>query len=285
VAGNSSDSGRSVTSKIVAILLTFTDGSVHSLTEIARLTGLPTSTVHRLVSELAASGLLERTDEVRYRVGVSLQAIGARTAYTPSMQERARRVMEDLSLATRSDVRLGVLDNCDVQFIEKRAGHQPVSAYSVPNPLPAHASAMGKAILAFSPPSVVARVIARGLPACTPYTVTSPDRLRKTLAVIRLTRLAVSRWELAPGESVVAVPVFCGAGNVVAALELTAHDLRNDLRSIQQVLLVAGRGLSRELATSPGLGRPTRVGAVSLRTQTTAQHRHRASALPPLVAS
>src|SRR5664279_138357 len=221
MAGNSSDTGRSVTSKVVAILLTFTDGSVHSLTEIARLTGLPTSTVHRLVSELAAWGLLERTDEVQYRVGVPLRAIGAPTKYTPSMHERARRVMEDLSSATHSSVRLGVLEDGEVQFIEKLAGHQPVSPCSLPKQLPAHASAMGKAILAFSPPNIVDAVIERGLAPCTPYTITSPERLRKALAVIRLTRIAVTRWELTAGESVVAVPVFCGGGNVMAALEIT----------------------------------------------------------------
>jgi len=49
MAGNSAEPGRSVTSKIVAILLTFHDGNEHSLTEIARLTCLPVSTAHRLV--------------------------------------------------------------------------------------------------------------------------------------------------------------------------------------------------------------------------------------------
>src|SRR6185437_3531297 len=77
MAGNSADSGRSVTSKVVAILLTFNDGTVHSVTEIARLAGLPISTTHRLVSELAAWGILERTDALQYRVGVQLHAIAA----------------------------------------------------------------------------------------------------------------------------------------------------------------------------------------------------------------
>ena len=51
MAGNSTDAGRSVTSKVVAILLTFADGNIHSLTEIARLAGLPVSTAHRLATE------------------------------------------------------------------------------------------------------------------------------------------------------------------------------------------------------------------------------------------
>jgi DNA-binding IclR family transcriptional regulator len=56
VAGNSSEVGRSVTSKVVAILETFCRGSIHSLTEIAHHTELPISTVHRLATELASLG-------------------------------------------------------------------------------------------------------------------------------------------------------------------------------------------------------------------------------------
>jgi DNA-binding IclR family transcriptional regulator len=250
VAGNSADAGRSVTSKVVAILLTFNDGSLHSLSEIARLANLPTSTVHRLVTELAAWGLLERTPDVQYRVGEPLRSMGSQVMQAPSLQERGRRVMEDLSAATGSPVRLGVLHGGAVSFIEKRAGHQPVTPGTQPRPLPAHASAMGKALLAFSPPGMTEAVIARGLVACTPYTLTSGERLRKALAAVRIAKIAVSRWELAPGESAVAVPVFYGGGNVVAALELSVRDLRNDLRSVQAALHVAGRSLSRELVTS-----------------------------------
>src|SRR6201992_3287516 len=96
MAGNSTEPGRSVTSKVVAILLTFNDGDEHSLTEIARLTGLPISTTHRLVTELAGWGLLERTDESQFRAGSPIRAIGGRSAYSPAIVESARRVLEDL---------------------------------------------------------------------------------------------------------------------------------------------------------------------------------------------
>ena len=89
LSGNSSESGRSVTSKIAAILLTFADGTLHPLTEIAGLTGIPTSTVHRLVSELVASDFLERTDDSQYRVGVSLRAISAAADALPGLREPA----------------------------------------------------------------------------------------------------------------------------------------------------------------------------------------------------
>ena len=127
MAGNSTEPGRSVTSKIVAILLTFHDGNEHSLTEIARLTCLPVSTAHRLVTELAGWGVLERTDELTFRIGLPIRAIGGRTFYTPAILESSRRVLEDLVTAARTRARLGILTGTDVAFIEKRCDHSPVT--------------------------------------------------------------------------------------------------------------------------------------------------------------
>src|SRR5947199_9200231 len=89
MAGNSTEAGRSVTSKITAILMTFTEGSEHSLTEIARLAGLPISTAHRLTSELASWRLLDRTEQGNYRAGLPLRMIGTRDGCPASLQEPA----------------------------------------------------------------------------------------------------------------------------------------------------------------------------------------------------
>ena len=122
MAGNSTESGRSVTSKITSILLTFTEGSEHSLTEIARLAGLPISTAHRLTSELASWRLLERTEDGQYRAGLPLRMIGTTDACPPSIAERAPCVLEDLSAATKCRARLGVLRDLEVAYIQKEPG-------------------------------------------------------------------------------------------------------------------------------------------------------------------
>jgi DNA-binding IclR family transcriptional regulator len=248
MSGNSADAGRSVTSKVIAILLTFSDGNVYSLTEIARRTGLPISTTHRLAQEMAAWGMLERAEDGQYRIGMQLKAIASQAApMPPSLHERARRVLEDLAAASpRSTVRLGVLEGLEVAFIEKAEGNHPVSMVFETTSLPAHATAMGKALLAFSSPQVVDAVIAKGLPRYTPFTLTSPERLRRALATIRLTRVAVSRRELDLAASAVAVPAFGAGGGVAAALELTVADPQ-DFRLVQPPLIVAARSLSREL--------------------------------------
>lgn len=255
MAGNSTEAGRSVTSKITSILMTFTEGSEHSLTEIADRAELPISTAHRLAAELTSWRLLERTAEGLYRAGMPLRMICSGAPRWPSIQERGPCIVEDLAAATGSRARLGVLHELDVAYIEKSPGHRPVTAFSAAATLPVHPTALGRALLAFALPGVVEMTIIRGLRSYTGHTVTSPDRFRRALAITRLSGVAVTRYELEEQACTVAVPVFGPAGGVVAALELTIDDLgAGSLQPALSGLTIASRSLARELA---GDMRPT----------------------------
>jgi DNA-binding IclR family transcriptional regulator len=243
-------SSRTVIGKAALILMTFLDGYVHSVTEMARATGLPLSTVHRLARELTAWRLLERTEDGQYRVGSPLRLIGSTVGPCYNIEELGPLVLQDLSEVTGSEVRLGVLRDGHVAYIEKLPGRRPVSGFSNHAVLPAHATAMGKAILAFSSAAVVDSRIKDGLPSYTPFTLTAPDRLRRALMVIRHSRLAVSRWELEPDRCALAVPVFGPGGYVAAAIELRVDDLANGVTTVQPLLRIAGRSLTRELAST-----------------------------------
>ena len=83
--------------------------------------------------------------------------LGTRMWHKPSLQEHARRVLDDLSSATRTTVRLGILEAGAVSYIEKRPD-TPVPTSFAPRSLPAHATAMGKALLAFAPAETVDEV-------------------------------------------------------------------------------------------------------------------------------
>jgi IclR family transcriptional regulator, acetate operon repressor len=263
MAGNSTDPGRSVTSKVTAILMVFADGGVHTLTEIACCANLPTSTAHRLVSELVAWRLLERTEERSYRIGLPLRMIASEYSepevwtYTQTVM-RALPVLHELSKATRNEVRLGVLRGSDVLTLQPHTNRfsERVNAEGLTHAvIPAHATAAGKALLAFSSPRVVNLVIDAGLPAFTPHTITSPEVLRQKLSVIRLTQIATSRSEFESGKAAIAMPIFYGRGRIAGAIELTASDVSGELKPAASALSVACRSLSRQLATEFGMGR------------------------------
>ena len=253
MAGNSAEPGRSVTSKIVAILLAFHDGDEHSLTDIARRARLPVSTAHRLLAELTTWGVLERTDGSRFRIGLLIKTLGRRR-FPTSILESARRVLEDLVTATRTGARLGILTGTDVAYIEKRCDYRPVTIFTQTPRLPAHATALGKVLLSFAAPEIIDRVLANGLERYTPDTVTDAQRLRQSLASIRLTQVAVSRSELEPGLSGVGVAGVRMGRDAVAALELTVADIHADLPMARSALTLAARGLSRELTATAACG-------------------------------
>ena len=239
---------RSVVSKAAVILLSFRDGASYSLTEIVNVTGLPRSTAYRLICELVTWRMLERVDDGGYRLGLSLRLIGMRrTDARNDLQACAPVVLQDLCEVLDAEVRLGILHNYGVGYIEKLPGARPASDLSSAAMLPAHATAMGKVLLAFSPAEVAETVIRRGLRSYTPFTLTAPDRLRRALTRTRSERLAVSRWELQHGRSAVAVPVYAPTGAITAAIEVRVEDLAAELPVVRPALFTAGHRLTREL--------------------------------------
>ncbi|MET0452244.1 MAG: IclR family transcriptional regulator [Mycobacterium sp.] len=249
MAGNSIEPGQSVTSRVSAILLTFTDCEDRSLTEIARLAGLPVSTAHRLAVELASRRLLERDDNGHYRVGTPLRAIGMSEWGPPTLAERASCVLDDLSTAIHRPARLGVLSGSDVRYVEKRP-HYPVTSFDVAATLPAHATAVGKVLLAFSPTRVADGLIAKGLTQFTRHTVVSPEKFRHSLSTVRQSHVAVASDELEPGNHCIAMPVFAD-GRILAAMEVQVANPKDDLARVAPALAVACGGLSRELSGTP----------------------------------
>jgi DNA-binding IclR family transcriptional regulator len=261
MAGNSTEPGQSVTSRVSAILLTFTDCDERSLTDIARLAGLPVSTAHRLAVELASWNLLERDEDGRYHVGSPLRRIGTSEWRAPTLVERASCVLEDLTAAIHRPARLGVLSGSEVKYVEKRP-HCPVTSFDVDATLPAHATALGKVLLAFSPTRITDGLLAKGLTQFTRYTIVAPEKFRHNLATIRQAHVAVSSGELEIGNHGVAMPVFAD-GKVLAAIEVRVGDPQNDLATVSPALAVACGGLSRELnAVTKGRATLDQLGAV-----------------------
>jgi DNA-binding IclR family transcriptional regulator len=259
MAGNAVEAGRTVTSKVTAILMAFADGSEWTLSELARLTHIPLTTTHRLVAELAAARLLERTTAGGYKVGPAVGRLHRDDDRCGStVAQLAPAVLDDLASATGGPVRLGVLRDLRVAYVEK-AGRAPATSFAAGAVLPAHASALGKVLLAFAPAATTRAVVAAGLPRYTTRTLSRPGELAHALSVTRLTRVANCDGELVEGECAVAAPVQVG-GRVLAALEARVPNLRS-LDLTRRLLTVAARSMSRELAGVPG---PVAVSPVAV---------------------
>jgi DNA-binding IclR family transcriptional regulator len=258
MAGNGTGAGRSVASKISAILLAVAGSRHNTLTELADGVGLPVSTVHRLATDLADWGILERDACGRFTIGSRLcrasggleREVQDREGELRIVRDRAAPVAEDLCRTTGLSVRVGVLDDGQVAYAEKVSRHRPMSQPAPAARLPAHATALGKALLAFSSVREVDAAVRRGLPRFTPFTISTTDRLHLALRTIRRTRVAVSDRELDESILAIAAPIFGDGGRIAAAIELKVHDLVYDVPVLVAPLAVAAGCLSRELTGS-----------------------------------
>jgi DNA-binding IclR family transcriptional regulator len=252
---------RSAIARVTAILATFRTGSAHSVTELARLTGLPVSTTHRMAHELAAHGLLYRRTDAAYEVGPVLRGLGEGSWSFSTLQQTGPRLLTDLSNATEHRTRLGVLVEGRVAYIEKRYGNEPPTTFSRGATLPAHATALGKALLAFAPCATLTRV-ARPLTTFTPRTLKSFDELNRALRIIRTTGLAVSLGEHFADEVTMALPIFAPDGAVAAALEVEVTESRSDFQLCRATLAVAAGAMTRELGTTTASDPPVKMRSV-----------------------
>ena len=248
MAGNAADQGRSVTAKLAAILTSFTSGSVQQLTELARHSGLPVSTTHRLAAELTATEFLQRSSGGGFRIGPAVRDLTDPAPRPPTLVERAPHVVEDLVEALHLPTRLGVLHGLEVAYIEKAPDYMPVTSFSPAARRPAHATALGKALLAFSASDVLRLIGTASLPAYTPNTSDPPGPAPPRPAPHPVRRLAVDRGELIPDICTVAVPAL-GPGNIaIAAVEVEVEDLAAEtVAAVTPALTLAAHALSREL--------------------------------------
>ncbi len=190
------------------------------LSELAAQLGLAPSTTHGIVRTLVAHGMVvQERGTGRYQLGPAVLRLGNVYLDTLELRARAAPWAEDLARRTGLAVRTGVLLLDDVVIIH----HEPRPDGSRQMPevgivIPAHASALGKAILAFAPDDAE-RVLAAGeLRSMTGETVTAPDDLRGELDAVRATGVARERDEAVLGEGAVAAPVHDSWGGVAGAI-------------------------------------------------------------------
>jgi DNA-binding IclR family transcriptional regulator len=238
----------SVTARVFALLGAF--GEHHRalrLTDLAARSGLPLSTTHRLVAELVAHGALRRLDSGEYVVGRRLWDLGMLAPVQSGLREAASPFLHDLYGATLETVHLAVRDGLETLYVDRLAGHASVPIVStIGSRLPLHSTGVGKVLLAHAPADVRQAVLGRPLRRFTPYTVTTPGRLRQQLDRVRADGYATTAEEMSPGACSVAVPVVV-ADRVVAAVGFVVPDLRRTRPRLVAALRLAAQGISRTL--------------------------------------
>ena len=243
----------SVPAKLLSLLDAYTEGrSAYTLSELSRRTGLPLTTAHRLVGELERWGGLERGEDGRYRIGLRMVELAALCPRGVGLRDIALPYMQDLYEATHQNVQLAVREGIDGVYIERIAGREAITVRTrVGAHWPLHATGVGLVLLAFAPPAVQEAVLAAPLRRFTPYTITEPAVLRRTLAEVRRTGVAVSDRQIDDDAYSVGAPVYGPDGNCVAALSVVVGYDDPGRTSWGPAVRAAALGISRQLRDTP----------------------------------
>lgn len=229
-----------------------------SLSEIARRSGLPKTTTHRVLHQMLTVGAIERVGQ-EYRIGTRMFALSS-PSREAAVREVAQPHLHDLSRRFGNTLHLATLCDTDVMYIEKLQSRATASSPSaVGTRLPAHCTAVGKVLLAYQPPSQLQRVLSEPLSARTSASIASPDRLRGVLAKVRDLGFATDNEEAAIGLRCVAVPIKV-SGCAVAAVSI-AHSATIRLSNDQlPALLATAAAIGRGLTRMPGSVRILQMG-------------------------
>lgn len=225
-----------------------------SLSDLSGQLGLPSSTIHGLLRTLADHGMVEQEPgSLRYMLGPAVLRLSS--VYLDSLEFRSRTMKWAEELARRSGlaVRAGVLLLGDVVIVH----HEPRPDGSRQMPevgfvIPAHASALGKALLAFRVDDAIGAEHQEPLRSMTGETIVDRRILAEHLREVQRTGVAQEHDEAVLGECSLAAPVFDASGAAVGAIAVVlpssewarAVSLHDDLRE-------AARNVSRELG-APG---------------------------------
>ncbi|RZT85933.1 IclR family transcriptional regulator [Pseudonocardia sediminis] len=215
-----------VLGKITDILDAFTLARpVLSLGEIQQATGVPASTVQRLVSNMVAEGLLDRVGD-RVRIGVRMAYWAGAAARGVDVLELAAPVLREIRDATGETA----------AFFRVEQGHRVCVAVAetrhalrremhVGKILPLHAGSAGRVLLAWDD-ELAEQVLTGPLETLTDHTVTTPEVLRELVGQTRRDGFAITSSERDDGASGLSAPVFAASGEPAGALTISGPTIR-----------------------------------------------------------
>ncbi|MDR7486853.1 MAG: IclR family transcriptional regulator [Armatimonadota bacterium] len=193
-----------------------------SIRELSAAVGLPRPTVYRLMQTLTACGMAA-PGEGGFVIGPRVLALAAGRLEQIELRGAGRPYLAALVAQTGETAHLAVLEQGQVVYIDKVEGPGPLRmASAVGKIMPAHSTALGKAMLAALPPDEAARILrTTGLPRRTPATITDPDRFAEELAAVRGRGFAIDNIENEEGIRCVGAAIRDHRGLLAGAVSLS----------------------------------------------------------------
>jgi DNA-binding IclR family transcriptional regulator len=226
---------------------------VLNMSETAKTLKINRTTLLRLLHTLEVEGFVERRPNgAGYQIGLSLLEVGARALFSQDLVQVAVPVLTRLAETLQLSAHLGVLDGTDVLYLVRRTPNTPLASnIRAGSRLPAHATTMGRMLLAYMTPLEIEALYAgKELERFSDHTSTTLEDLRAKAGRDRHAGIAWSEAHFERGINSAAVPVFDFAGTPLGAINVSGPQAafaqaRREI--IASTLRTAGAEISRRL--------------------------------------
>ena len=213
-------------------------GAGRTLSEVARDTGLTRASARRFLLTLEELGYV-RSDDRRFVLTPRVLELGYAFLSSLTLPQIAQPHLRELVERVHESSSVSVLDGDEIVYVAREPTQRIMTvAISVGTRFPAHATSMGRVLLAGLPvPALESFLQTAELRRLTAATVTDPDKLRSEVDKVRRQGWALVDQELEDGLRSIAVPLRGQAGEVVAAMNLSTHASRRTPTAIRRELL------------------------------------------------
>jgi IclR family KDG regulon transcriptional repressor len=226
------------------------------VSELARRLSLGKSTVHRLLTTLAAEGLIEQDPRTgNYRLGIVMFELGEAVRVHMDLHAAAGPVLAELREQTQESSQVGVLDGHEVVYIDRLESAHSLRLFTeTGRRVPVHCTSSGKVLLAYLPEAALRGVLRSApLTVMTQHTIVSREQLLAELDRVRRRGWAEAVNEREVGVASIAAPIRDSTGAVVAAISIGVPLARcsvMNLRRMAPTIVEAAEAVSRRLGWS-----------------------------------
>lgn len=235
------------------ILNLFIEHTELSFQEIIDLSGIPKTSVYRMLSSLEEMEFIEKGTDLKYRLGLIFLKFGSLVSSRLDIRQIAYPIMKDLHDDVEEAINLSILqDEEETIYIEKIDLKQKVRVYTaVGRKSPLYAGASSRAILAYLSDSTIKDYIDRTeFKPLSKGTITTKEELYRLIKQTRIDGYAVSHSELHDYTSEVAAPIFDYSGNAIASLSIVGMEANyheENIKLFAQKLIRAVNEISSKL--------------------------------------
>ena len=226
------------------------------LLPLSREINLNKSTVYRILSTLVKMGYVEKNlRNNEYSLGLNILKLARPVLNRLDIREVAKPFMEELMKKSGETVRLAILNEGEVVYIEQVIGNNPIKlSMQIGSHFPAHSTGAGKILLAYLPEEKLDLIIKKnGLNSYTPNTITDIQKLKKCLEEVLLKGCAYNDGEFREGIRDIAAPIFDYNGNLIGSITVVGPSSRlkgTKIERTPQLVKATAKKISKRLGYS-----------------------------------